>query len=81
MEAKVATLRIVVPEPVAALSGLKVTRDGEVLRPEALNKYMPVDKGTYVLKATANGKHPWTRQAHIHADGFEASFTVVMRDL
>ncbi|WP_437666966.1 hypothetical protein [Sorangium sp. So ce1182] len=78
LEVKVATLRVVVPRPVAALPGLEITLDGEVLRPEAWNKPMPMDRGNYVLRATATGKQPWTIDVHISPDGFVASRTVQM---
>ncbi|WP_437912555.1 protein kinase [Sorangium sp. So ce302] len=73
-----ATLRVVIPNPVAALPGLKVTRGGELLGPGAWNKPLPIAVGTYTLTATAEGKQPWTRQVHIHIDGFDASITVPM---
>ncbi|MGK3965082.1 tetratricopeptide repeat protein [Sorangium sp. So ce118] len=78
LETKVATLRVVVPIPVAALPGLEITLDGEVLGPAAWNKHMPIDRGNYVLRATAKGKQPWTIDVHISPDGFVASRTVQM---
>lgn len=77
-KAKAATLRVVIPNPVAALPGLKVTRGGDLLGPGAWNKPLPIAVGTYTLTATAEGKQPWTRQVHIHIDGFDASITVPM---
>jgi serine/threonine protein kinase len=73
-----ATLRVVIPNPVAALPGLKITRGGELLGRDAWNKSLPIAVGTYTLTATAEGKQPWTRQVHIHIDGFDASITVPM---
>ncbi|WP_437981208.1 protein kinase domain-containing protein [Sorangium sp. So ce117] len=77
-QTSVATLRVVIPNPVAALPGLKVTRDGQQLGQEEWNTPRPIDKGTHVLMVTAHGKQPWIKQVHIHADGFDASFTVPM---
>ncbi|KYF78089.1 hypothetical protein BE11_33910 [Sorangium cellulosum] len=82
LQAKVATLRVVVPDPVAALPGLEITLNGEVMGPEALNKFVPIDRGNYVLRATAKGKQPWAVEVHVSPDGFAASRTVQMlRDL
>jgi hypothetical protein len=78
LEAKVATLRVVMPIPVGALPGLKITRDGEELRSEAWNKPLPIDKGRHILRAVANGKDVWTRKVDIDRDGFQASITVPM---
>ncbi|KYF60903.1 hypothetical protein BE15_43530 [Sorangium cellulosum] len=78
LQAQVATLRVVVPNPVAALPGLEITLNGEVLGPDALNKFVPIDRGNYTLRATAKGKQPWTIEVHVSPDGFAASRTVQM---
>jgi len=77
LEAKAATLRVVVPTPVAALPGLEIKRDGEALRSDAWNRPLPIDKGTHLLQGVADGKQVWTRKVEID-DGFQASITVPM---
>ncbi|AUX42336.1 hypothetical protein SOCE26_037660 [Sorangium cellulosum] len=82
LEAKVARHRVVMPIPVAALPGLKITIDDEIVPPEAWNLWVPIDVGEYKLQVTAKGKDVWTKQVKIHENGFRASSTVQMpRDL
>lgn len=54
LEARVSTLTVVVP-PATRVSGLEVRRGGELVDPGAWNHALPIDGGTYELRARAEG--------------------------
>jgi len=56
---RLSTLLIEVPPGVATVAGLDIARNGVALGRGAWNVAVPVDGGTYAIKATAPGKVAW----------------------
>ena len=59
LESRLSTLTINVPED-AAVGGLEITRDREVLEPVMWNKALPLDGGVYRVTARAPGNTEWS---------------------
>ncbi len=60
----------------AGAPGLKVTRGDVEVRSETFGTGLPVDPGTYVIKATATGKKPWSIQVQIPLGAGEQAVAV-----
>lgn len=56
LEPKLAKLRIEAP------IGVRVSQDDVDIPPAALGSELPIDPGTHTLRASANGKQPWTQK-------------------
>lgn len=59
LEARFSTLTIDVPDD-RRIDGLEILRDGERVDPDAWNKAVPVDGGTYTITARAPGSSEWS---------------------
>ncbi len=60
LEPSLSKLSIIVPDEVAALPGLEVTRDGNSVGAGAWGIPAPVDPGEHLLEVSATGKQTWT---------------------
>jgi serine/threonine-protein kinase len=59
LESQLINLTIRVPAEVAQLTGFVLTRDGAPVAPASFSVATPVDPGTVVLRAEAEGYEPW----------------------
>jgi hypothetical protein len=64
LEAKMARLRIEVPEP---SRDMKIERDGQDVGKAAWGTAMPVDPGKHVITVSAPGKKEWTDEVEVPA--------------
>lgn len=64
LEPKLKYLTIKVPEA-RQYEGLEITRDGRPVDPAVWNQRIPIDQGTYKLKATATNRETWKEEVEI----------------
>jgi serine/threonine-protein kinase len=68
LEPQLAKLEISVPRG-AATVGVEVTRDGTPVSRALWGTAVPVDPGSYVIRASAAGKTPWQTTVHLEQPG------------
>jgi hypothetical protein len=76
LKPKLARLTITVAEPMRALAGLTIERDGVPIDPLKWSVPLPVDQGSHVIAASAPGKKRWETTVEIAANGSSESVTV-----
>lgn len=76
LEPRLARLRIVIPQEVAALRDLVVLQDGEPVEAALWGARVPIDRGEHVVTVKASGKRPWELRFEIPKDGVEATLDV-----
>jgi hypothetical protein len=76
LEPKLSRLTVVVPDSVAAWSGIKIERDELVLTHEMWNTALPVDPGKHEVRASAPSKKTWTGSVQVGAEGAQARLEV-----
>jgi hypothetical protein len=76
LEPALSRLTVVVPPEVAALPGLRVTRNGEVLGQPAWGTATPIDPGEHVIEARATGRVPWSQTVSIGSGGDRRTIVV-----
>lgn len=76
LKPKLAQLTIVVPEEVRGLSGLKIQRNGTVVKLDQWGAPLHVDKGSHVIVATATGKLQWEKTIEVSADGVSVATSI-----
>jgi hypothetical protein len=76
LKPRLSTLEIRVAPEVAALPGLEVRRDGNVVGRGAWNVVVPVDGGDHVVEVTATDRAAWRGQASLKAESDAAVLTV-----
>lgn len=64
-------LRIRVPANARRVEGLTILRDDIVVGEAQWGEQIPIDPGTHVLSARANGRVPWTLRLDVPARGHE----------
>jgi hypothetical protein len=69
-------LTITVSDAAAAIPGLEVKRDGEVVAKSLWGTAVPVDPGKHTLTASAPGMKPWEQIAEVTRPGESATSTV-----
>ena len=69
IEPKLIRLGLVVPDAVAGLPGLVITRDGITVGRAAWGTPVPVDPGPHVIRAVADGRDPWEETRRLDAPG------------
>jgi hypothetical protein len=65
-----------VPEAVRRTPGLVIKRGGTLIGPAQYDEAIPVDAGSHVIEATAEGKKPWKGEAKVPADGASVEIDV-----
>jgi hypothetical protein len=65
LESRLSKWTIVVPMHLRSLPGLVVQIDGDAIGPEKWDKPIPVDGGTHVVTAKADGKKPWQSKVEL----------------
>jgi hypothetical protein len=78
LEGKLARLSISLGPAAGAIAGLAVTRDGAPVIRESFGVAVAVDPGKHVVKVTAPGRQPWTKEIDVRAASQEA---VIVPDL
>lgn len=76
LEASLPRLVVSVPQGVARLSGLKISRDGMPLGEALWGTAMPVDLGEHRIRASAPGQTPWEERAQVSRLGETVTVTV-----
>jgi hypothetical protein len=80
LDPRLAHIAVAVPASEASAPGLVVTRDGQVVGPPLWGVDVAVDRGDHELRATANGRAPWSTTVHVE-DGQRRAVTVEMAPL
>jgi hypothetical protein len=62
-------LTVVVPAEVASVSGLEITKDGELVTPTTWGAPLPVDPGKHTVEARAPGRSTWRATVEVSANG------------
>jgi hypothetical protein len=62
IEANLGKIEIDVPDEVVRVAGLEVQRDGVSVPAAVFGVPVPVDPGLHVVRATAQGRYPWSVQ-------------------
>jgi serine/threonine-protein kinase len=73
---RLSTLEVRIPNDVAALPGLEIRRDGEVLGRGAWNVAVPTDGAEHAVEAKATGKKPWKGSITVKAESDAAVLAV-----
>jgi hypothetical protein len=73
---RLAELTIQVPDAIRELEGLQIRREGIAVGPAQWGMAIPIDKGVYLLSATANGKRTWMQTVHVDADGAKVEVVI-----
>jgi hypothetical protein len=68
LEPKLASLTISVPEA-SHIDWLVIERDGEAVDPALWNQGVPVDLGSYTIRAAAPGYETWSTRVDVRLDG------------
>jgi hypothetical protein len=76
VKARVATLTILVPDPLRAAPDLQIKVDGEPLGERQWGAPYPVDKGAHSVVASARGYEPRTVRVDIVSDGAATTVSV-----
>ena len=76
LRGRLSTLLIQVPPDVASLAGLEIRRNGVPLGRGAWNVAVPVDGGSYAIKASAPGKKAWESSVWVKPESDRALTTV-----
>jgi hypothetical protein len=76
LRTRLSTLLIQVPPSVASLAGLEIRRNGVLLGRGAWNVAVPVDGGSYAIKASAPGKMAWESSVWVKPESDRALTTV-----
>jgi hypothetical protein len=76
LKPRLSTLRVDVPDAVAATPSLEIRRDGVALGRATWNAAIPVDGGSYVIEATAPGKQPFRATISVKSELDQASLRV-----
>jgi hypothetical protein len=69
VEPKLIRLSILVPDAVAAIPGLAITRDGMPVGRVAWGTPVPVDPGPHVVRAVAEGRDSWEETRRLDTPG------------
>ena len=75
LEPRLPYLTISVPEA-SVVDGLAITRNDAAIDPGLWNRAVPIDPGTYVIRARAPGREPWSTTVVIDGEGVRASIDV-----
>jgi serine/threonine-protein kinase len=81
LAAKLTRLDVVVPEGVRALSGLRVSRDGEDVPAPLWGTPIPVDPGSHTVRVTAPRMKPWETVVATAGEAATATVTVPALEL
>jgi hypothetical protein len=73
---RLSTLEIRIPNDIAALPGLEIRRDGEVLGRGAWNVAVPIDGAEHTVEAHATGKTTWKGSITVKAESDVAVLAV-----
>lgn len=81
LKPRLAQLKILVPQPMQALPGLEIRRDGVLVEPWKWGVALPMDKGIYSIVVTATGRQREQRTIEIKSDGvtYSMAFTELRR--
>lgn len=80
LEPRLSKLTIVVPAEIAAIPGLRVTRNGSPVLAATLGLSLATDGGRQVIRATAPGKAPFEEVIDLAAEGMSLRVDVALRD-
>ena len=75
LEPRLPFLTISVPEA-SQVEGLAITRNDATVDPGLWNRAVPIDAGTYVIRARAPGREPWSTTVVIDGEGVRKSIDV-----
>ena len=81
LKPRIAQLKILVPQPMQALPGLEIRRDGVLVESWKLGVALPMDKGIYSIVVTATDRQREQRTIEIKSDGvtYSMAFTELRR--
>ncbi len=76
LEPSLPRLVVSVPEDVARLAGLRISRDGVSLGAALWGTAMPVDLGKHTVRASTPGQSPWEGEAQVSRLGETVTVTI-----